>query len=247
MSFIDSHVHLSACASPEAILRLARRSRLCLLSCGVDMETSLSTLGYASEEPVLVRAFVGLHPSEAEKDDADLGWLGKAVEAASGVGEVGLDPKYSQCGAGSRQMECFVRQLEVSERWGKPVQVHSRGAERQCLDVLGSHDLGPVLMHWFQGEEELAEVIDRGYFVSYGPALLTSKRLQQMAARVPPGRVLTESDGPVAFSSLGGRSGPSLMPTVVFKLAQIWGRPFQDSAAQVALNSQEFLGTRGKT
>jgi TatD DNase family protein len=204
------------------------------------------TLEIARGEPGLVKAFLGVHPSEAEAGD-DLEWFGAALREATGAGELGLDPKYSEVSLKSPQMTTFARQLEAVEKTGKPVQVHSRGAEKECLDVLSSYDVRHVLMHWFQGEAELREAYDRGYFVSFGPAVLHSKKLQRMASSMDPAFALSESDGPVTFTSLSGAGGPSLVPTVVFKLAELWRMPFSEAEERLLRNGVRYLDTSGKT
>jgi TatD DNase family protein len=206
----------------------------------------MATLEIARSEPSLVKAFLGVHPSEAEAGD-DLEWFEEALHEATGAGELGLDPKYSEVSPKSMQMTTFLKQLETVEGTGKPVQVHSRGAEKECLDVLSSYGAKPVLLHWFQGEAELKEADDRGYFVSFGPALLQSKKLQRMASNLDPAHLLAESDGPVTFAGLGGAGGSSLIPTVVFKLAELWKLAFSEAEQRLLRNSLGYLDISGKT
>ncbi len=154
-----------------------------------------------------------------------------------------MDEKYSETGEGSAQMESFLDQLRVAERLGKPVEVHSRGSEKRCLEVLGTFNLSRVLMHWFEGEPLLAGGgLTRGYFVSVGPAVLYSKKMRRIAKSLPPERILTESDGPVQFGPLGGASGPGLIPSVVFGLAELRGGSFGEVERQVEANAKSFLG-----
>jgi len=216
-----------------------------LLSAGVDRGTSVSTLSAARAHPGNLKAFVGVHPSEAAKE-SEFSWLESAVNRATGVGEIGLDPRYSPVGPRTPQMKAFETQLGAAEKAAKPVQVHSRGAEKGCLDVLPGYRISSVLMHWFQGEEYLGEVQGRGYFVSFGPALLYSKKLQRMASSLVRSRALTESDGPVPYEPLGGAHGPSLIPSVVFKLAELWHVSFEEASEFMVRNGLEYLGKSGK-
>jgi len=220
---------------------LAGATGTLLLTCGVDRETSFVALRQAEASPTTVKAFVGVHPSEVLKETS-LAWLELALARASGLGEVGLDPKYSEKDPGSAQMKGFLAQLEVVKNAGKPVQIHSRNAERECLDALGGFALGKVLMHWFQGEELVTEVVERGYFISFGPPILYSKKLQRMALRCPHDQVLTETDSPVPFGALGGVRGPELIPSVVFRLSEVWGERFEDTREVLAGNASRFLG-----
>jgi TatD DNase family protein len=237
--FVDSHLHLDSPAAPGEV-SLAEATDTLLLACGVDRKTSDLAISYASSHG-LVKPFVGVHPSEALKERG-LKWFDSSVVKAAGIGEIGLDPKYSSVGPRSAQRKAFTLQLEVAQAQSKPVQVHSRGAEKLCLQFLGEFNLGSVLMHWFEDEERLVEVVGRGYFVSFGPALLYSKRLQRMAARCDPSRILTETDSPVPYSPLGGVRGPSLIPSVVFRLSEVLKMPFDETRELTVRNGLAFLG-----
>jgi TatD DNase family protein len=90
-------------------------------------------------------------------------------------------------------------------------------------------------------------VKSRGYYVSFGPALLYSRKLQRMASGLDPALVLVESDGPVTFAPLGGAGGPALIPTVVFKLAELWNLTFSEAEDRILRNGLSYLGTGEKT
>ncbi len=110
------------------------------------------------------------------------------------------------------------------------------------MSMASSFRLKSVLLHWFQGEDSLKDAVDHGYFISFGPALLYSKRLQRIALAYDRNLVLVETDGPVRFQTLGGAEGPGLIPSVVFKLAQIYGQTFDEVASRVRDNTLRFLG-----
>jgi TatD DNase family protein len=240
LRFIDSHVHLGDYTDPLQELRFASASRGMLVTAGTDARSSNEGMALSMHRPTLVTAFIGVHPSEAEREVPD--WIEKALPNATGIGEVGLDPKYSEVSMSSAQMKLFCFQLGLAEKARKPVQVHSRGAERECLDALGTFSVRDVLLHWFQGEQAIAEASDRGYYVSFGPALLTSKKLRRMARAYDRDHILAESDGPVRFAVLGGAGGSTLIPSVVYGLGELFGEPFEDTAIRLVRNSSEFLG-----
>jgi len=243
--FIDSHVHLSDYSTAPGILGAAREARMGLFACSTDRPTSERTVSLAGDDPELVSAFVGVHPSEAKKETATH-WLPGLLGRASGVGEIGLDPKYSETRAGGQQMTLFRDQLAIAEAAGRPVQVHSRNAESSCLDELQTHRLAAVLLHWFNGESELARAEASGYFVSFGPALIESRKLQRMAAKYSTDLIMVESDGPVSFAPLGGADGPMIVPSVVFKLAGLRGVSFEEMAETTVRNASTYLSVLGK-
>ena len=243
MRLIDSHVHLSDYPDPSLPVKWASSVGILLVSAGVGAESSARTLSISAASPAFVRTFVGLHPSEAEKEKT-VGWVEECLGSASGVGEIGLDPRYSEVSGTSLQMKLFEEQLSLAESCNKPVQVHSRGAERECLEVLSTFRLPAVQLHWFQRNDLARAASERGYYTSFGPALIISKKLQGMAAAWDIERVMAESDGPVRFTPFGGANGPLLVPSVVFKLAQAIRSTFDEASRVVRGNSLRFLGEK---
>jgi len=242
--FVDSHLHIDP-AESSAFLSLAEATETLLLTCGVDRNTSNDALRLANSSRGMVRAFVGVHPSEAARETS-LTWLRSALGRASGAGEIGLDPKYSPLEDGGAQMKAFVKQLEAAQAAGKPVQVHSRDAEIECIDTLGGFRLRGVLLHWFQGEGEVRRAQDSGYYVSFGPSLLYSKKLQRVAVQCSRALVLTETDSPVPYGPLGGVHGPIMVPSVVNRLSELWGASFEEARASIFGNAMRFLGLSEK-
>jgi len=246
LSFCDTHLHLADFPDAEGSITLARGSNILLYSNSTNLRDSDRNLELAKNYPDLIKAFVGVHPSDAGKglDEEELESLSRD---ATGIGEVGLDPKYSAATEGSAQLRIFRLQLKLAETLGRPVQVHSRGAGEACLDNLESFTPPSVLLHWFEGSELAPRAAAKGYYVSFGPAILYSKKLAGIAKGYPRNLILTESDAPVTYSPLGEAvSGPSLIPTVVFCLSQLLGLDFAEMARTVSENSRRYLeGKKG--
>ena len=245
MRFIDSHLHLAGYEQPEPLLRYALASETLLVAASVDKESSSESLALGRRYPEIVRPFVGVHPSEAGRSPK-IDWLEEVIDFANGVGEIGLDPSYSEISGGSRQMNIFTAQLELAEKAEKPVQIHTRGAEVTCIESIQSYKPLMVLLHWFEGEEIANEAAARGCFVSFGPALLYSKKLGRIATNYPGDLILSESDGPVAFAPLGGAGGPVLVPSVIFRLAQLKRKSPPEMAEIVLRNGLRYLGAGRK-
>jgi len=250
MRLTDAHMHLPEYVDPSEVIRNARARGMRLFSCTVRPAQAELNVRLAEENPGIVKCFLGVHPSDAPEDViADSGSaFGKLLQRCDGIGEIGLDPKYSVVGENSAQVRWFVAQLGAAEKMNKPVHVHSRGSEKQCLDILETFRLRSVMMHWFEGQTEQAvqRVVANGYYVSFGPALLYSKRIRRLACRVPEERVLTESDGPVAFNALGGMGGPDTIPSVLLALAETRRCDFVEMEGRVEENAGSYLGAEDR-
>jgi TatD DNase family protein len=240
---MDAHVHLPAYPDPAAVVASATSRNIRLVSVSISVAEAAPNLAIRRENPSIVRCFLGVHPSEATSKPIGLEALASLCKEADGIGEIGLDPKYSEVSAKSDQVELFKSQVAIAEHLKKPLQVHSRDAEEMCLDILEGYSLRSLLLHWFEGEN----LVDRAMaypraFISFGPSILYSKKLSRIAKRCPPEAILTESDGPVAFGALGGAEGPGLIPSVVLRLAELWGKSLDEAVLQLSLNAERYLG-----
>jgi TatD DNase family protein len=240
MNLVDAHIHLPTYGRQTEVVEAAEATGTLLVSCTVNSAEAAANLRIREQHPSTVRCFLGVHPSDVSEELPSVS-LGDLFSRADGIGEIGLDRKYSDTAEGSLQMKAFLDQLAIAEKLGKPLEVHSRGSEKACVAALTTFRLRSVLMHWFEGEDSLREVASRGYLVSVGPAILYSKKIRRIAASVPGDSVLTESDGPVAYNALGGRSGPSLIPSVLFGLAETRGVSFEEQGREVESNLRRFL------
>lgn len=239
MKYCDCHIHLSDYSEPKALLAFAQRNDFTFYSVSTNIESSRRLLDSFPRNSHL-RKFVGIHPSEV-KDLVEVEHIGELAWLADGIGEVGLDPKYSEVKVGSIQMIALEMQLNFAERANKPVQLHTRNAEEICLNELSSYSLKSVLLHWFQSEELSSYASSRGYYVSFGPAILYSKRIQRIAKSYPIDLILVESDGPVKFLVDKKYDGPYLIPSVIFKLSEILSLQYFELVERIASNSINFI------
>lgn len=139
----------------------------------------------------------GIHPWNMPDDAGPaLEWVGRMLENPNvlAVGEAGLDRLRG--GDIEVQNRIFTAQVELSERYGKPVVLHVV----KCIDEIVAlrrslRPSMPWLIHGFRGGPELLELLTRhGFLVSFGhrfnPASL---------AAVRPERLFLETDGFTSF------------------------------------------------
>lgn len=243
--YYDAHVHLSDPAyAPYIESVLAQMRHLKIKACCVSARASdsLRTLELSERDPNVL-PFVGVHPEFACEDMAGIEEIvcnnGSAI---AGIGEIGLDPSYTE---GRRQERAFCDQMALAEKAGKPVSVHSRGSLDRIMEIAPSYDTGGVLVHWFDGSKrQLAQAMDLGFYVSYGPVSIYANDKQSLMSRTDKDRMLVETDGPVRFSRcFEGREGQvSFIPSVVFCAAAAMGETFDEASRMLERNSLKFLG-----
>lgn len=136
---------------------------------------------------------VGIHPWDTMAAPTEEFW--KALETAASrpdvlaIGECGVDTLKG--GPMFRQLQVLKRQIELSERLGKPLIIHDVKAH----DVITGlrRDLMPTqpwVIHGFRGKPTVAKMLtDAGMYLSFGEKF-NAESLQQ----TPADRILAETD-----------------------------------------------------
>ncbi len=205
---IDTHAHLDderfAGDLPDVLQRAADAGVVRVVAVATTAVSSAASVELASRYEMLA-ATVGIQPNhvaEAAPDDWD------AVVALSGhakvvaLGETGLD-RYWDRAPFAQQEDYFARHLALARQLGCGVVIHCREAEADVLRMLRDDfdRHGPVrgVMHSFTGGLPTAEAcLEMGLAISFA-GMLTYKNAQELrdvAARIPPDRVLVETDCP---------------------------------------------------
>lgn len=118
---------------------------------------------------------VGLHPWHI--NDAALTSDISAVNEAAGnpkvlaIGEIGLDKKIAV--PYIDQLKVFEQQLEIAEKFKKPVIIHCVKAYDDILSIRKKFSqVIPWIIHWFSASEQIAaELIKSNCYLSFGQML----------------------------------------------------------------------------
>lgn len=262
----DSHAHLDSASLLSFVQSLENMyggrtagavSPFRIISNSTDLESSKKNLELGRRLPKSIVPFVGIHPesvshqqkrfSSEESVVVLIGEVQDLSRDAAGIGEIGIDPKY---GSEEVQAALFESQIGICEGdRSLPVSIHSRGSVQRIEGILSTYHLSNrIMFHWFNGsEEELSDLQDRGYYVSFGPALIFSKRLQGLYLSAHEEYVLAETDSPLFLSSLPLKSNvsPFAVASVIFKMSRLKGRSFPDTMEQIHQNMEAFV-SRGE-
>jgi TatD DNase family protein len=247
---IDSHTHLDLCEPSDAeLVAAAERAGVTrILTVGIDGSSCRAALAAAVAFPQ-VYAAVGRHPNAASGfDDADLAELRAlaAHERCVAIGESGLD-FYREGAPRSDQQRAFAAQIALARETGKPLVIHSRAAEDETLAQLAAEAGGvSIVMHCFSMADRLQECLDRGYEISFAGNVTykSAVELADAARRVPPERLLVETDAPY-LSPQPVRKQPNqpafVAHTLAF-LAELRGVPRRELGATVERNAARVFG-----
>jgi TatD DNase family protein len=236
MQIFDSHCHLDDVSYDrdlESVVQRAHHAEVkAMMVVGTDLTASRKAVAIAHAHEGLYAA-VGLHPHDARRCDETLLEQLQGLAGDNKVkawGETGLD--FNRMRSPQQAQErCFRCQLEIAASLNLPMIFHERDSEGRFLEILKLHRESQLqgVVHCFSGTEaELDAYIDLGLHIGITGILTIQSRgktLRQMIQRIPPDRLLIETDAPYLTPTpernKHRRNEPAFVRTVLFKLAEI--------------------------
>ena len=234
---VDLHCHLDLYPNPISEIRSAGDQNAYILSVTTTPKAWRTTARIAAGAP-RIKTSLGLHPQLVGERAHEIELFEELLPSAEYVGEIGLDGSREFKDTIDVQVKVFRKILQLmAKNGGRIASIHSRGAASETLDELEKvPDAGTPILRWFSGSKaELQRAIDFGCWFSVGPAMLRSRKGLDLAKILPPGRVLTETDGPF------GKNGkeplrPAEVGLALKHLSNCWGCSFDDAGSQVVKN-----------
>jgi TatD DNase family protein len=221
---------------------------------GASVASSRQATALARQHPGRLFATAGVHPHHAtalsSTELAELAELSLAQEVVA-VGECGLD-YYRNFSPHEAQREAFHRQLELAERCGKPVFLHQRDAHEDFIAILREHwpGLAGGVAHCFTGgAAELECYLELGLAIGITGWICDERRgahLLELVRRIPPDRLLLETDGPYLLprdlrpKPASRRNEPVYLPHIAAVVARARGEP-AESLAQTSTEAARRL------
>jgi TatD DNase family protein len=251
----DSHCHLAMADADEAAAALERARTAGVVGVvvpGTHLSDAPAAVAVAQRHEG-VWAAVGFHPHEAKdcSDDAfaQIAALARRPKVVA-IGEIGLDYHYDHSPRKTQQ-EVLVRHMELARELDLPVIIHNRESTADLLAILESDDARGTrgILHSFTESADVAlRLIGLGYFISFSGIITfrSADTLREAARRLPPERVLIETDtpylAPVPFR--GRPNEPAFVARVAEQLAAIWSLPLEDVAERTTANFEIAFGVK---
>ena len=250
----DCHSHIAEYGLTElpGILARARGAGVgFIFAAGVTVASSEACIRLAEEDD-LVYAGVGVHPQDLTGPiDADAYRALRRMAdhpRALCISETGLD--YLP-GTPPRdvQHQAFRVHLRLARETGLPVIFHSREAHDDTLRILreeGADSVGAI-MHYFQGDERVAEeALSHGFLLSLAKPLLRLPGLQELARRLPADSIVLETDAAPQPWKPNRRAWtePAHVLQVAEKLGELRDCPVQTIAQTTTRNLLRVLGPK---
>lgn len=237
---IDVHCHLSFDSFKEdldQVIERAKKSGMTAILCsGVDHKTNREVLEL-SKKYEIVKASLGIYPLDAvglghydntprERKkfdvDAEIEFIRKNKDKIMAIGEVGLDKSPEGDCKLEEQIKVFRKTISLAQEIKKPLVVHTRKAEKECIGILEEMKANNVVLHCFTGNMKLVERAEKlGYSFSIPSIIIRLKHFQELVERVSLNNLLTETDAPYLSPIKGERSEPSFVKETIKKISEI--------------------------
>lgn len=267
MNLVDVHAHLF---DPQfekdsgSVMQRAEKAGVArIITNGLDPKTNRTCITLAQKYKS-VYAAVGIYPVnvlwnetkharfpltlEKFDVDAEVAWMlqegKKEKNKIVAIGEVGLD-NFSIKGFLDKQKPLFEQMIGIAEKLKKPIIVHSRNAEAECIEMLQSSSLKPqhVVMHCFGGALKLAmKAADAGFNFSIPVNVVFSSQFQELTKWININQLFTETDAPYLGPVKGERNEPANIAHSIKKIAEIKGFDSTETANAIFMNYQRVFG-----
>jgi TatD DNase family protein len=223
---IDAHAHLDKYGDllDEALDQI-QQGGIFTIATAMDLPSYFQLQTIADRSDLVLPTF-GIHPRRAPEYADRLSELSPHIEQSPAIGEVGLDFHWvedsSQYPAQLKVLEYFFAAAREQKKF---VNLHTKGAEKEILNLLERYDIQRAIVHWYSGPLDILHVlIQFGAYFTIGVEVLYSDAIRTIAKEVPDHLLLTETDNPGGLKWLKGVVGmPKEIENVVEALAEARG------------------------
>ncbi len=251
MELIDVHGHITDewFDDVDAVIERAKVAGVKRLVCSAFNLSSSREAVALAEKTGCVYANVGFHPENTNEIEAssleEIENLARHDKVVA-IGEIGLD--YHREGFDKEtQKKYFIKQIELANKLGKPIVVHSRDAMGDTIEVLKKNPPKmPSLIHCFGGSVESAKILfELGFSFSIGGVVTfkNAKSLPDVVKMLPKERILLETDcpylTPVPFR--GQRNEPKNVVYVADEIARLKGVSIEEVARFTTENAKRLF------
>jgi len=241
---VDAHAHIDwyTDALNEALAQIEKH-RILTMAVAMDVPAYLKTLEIAQFCPFVIPTF-GIHPWEAARYADRLHELDGYLERTPVIGEAGLDFHYvKDKGFYPGQIKVFEYQCMWAGRLSKPMNLHTKGAEREVLEMLGRFGIDRSIIHWYSGPVSLIEsYLAAGCYFTLGVDVLNPGKQPGIVDVLPIDRILLETDNPDGYRWLANETGmPELLLEILRKVSEAKGMTPEELDGKLWQNWQDCM------
>lgn len=231
---IDTHAHYDDERfdedRDELLLSMREKGVEAIVNASASLKGCYDSLALA-EKYDFMYFLAGIHPSDALDLEIDGNFdkiKGMAMHnKCVAVGEIGLDYYWDEPER-SIQKKWFEAQLNLANEINKPINVHSRDAYADTMDIIKStkaYENGGIIHCFSYGVECAREFLDMGFMLGIGGVLTfkNGKKLKEVVEYAPLDQLVLETDCPYLSPEpfRGKRNHSGNIKYVAEKLAEL--------------------------
>lgn len=198
--FTDSHCHITNedYEDIELIIKNAKENGIYrMINNGTDSKTNIEVLELSDKYNKIFPA-IGIHPEFAnDYKKNDIEFIENNIDKIIAIGEIGLDYHYEDNNK-YEQINLFETQLELAQKYNKPVIIHSRDATEDTINIIKKYNGLKGIIHCFSGSLETAKIyLKLGYKIGIGGVLtFKNSKLYNVIEALPIESFVLETDAP---------------------------------------------------
>lgn len=244
--FIDVHCHLDMLDDiRRAIDRAKKEGVELIITQGTNSQSNNRALEISKKFPQVLAA-LGLYPTDSlplsdEDVEALISEIKTNKKRVVAIGEVGLDLK--EIKELDKQAIVFGKMINLALGLDKPIIVHSRKAEKECIEMLEQAGAKKVIMHCFSGKLSLVRrIIDNGWQLSIPTSVKNSEHFQKVIEMTPIENLLCETDSPYLHPDRMYPNEPANVVASYEMIAKIKKLKLKDVEKRVEDNYRKLFG-----
>lgn len=232
---VDAHCHLNLYLQQKKfgtdlnqIIKTIERNKIVTITNSMDLTSYNFNNEISAKSSFILTAF-GIHPWNAHRYYDKKRLLEKIINKNNIIGEIGLDyyfvkdkSKYPM------QRELFEFFLSLSK--DKVLCIHTKGAEKEVLDLIKKYGNKRIIIHWHSGKlNVLKKMIKENFYFSITPEIKNSEHIRDIVKLIPLNLILSETDNPGGPLSYACKiDAPTILNDVIEEIAVIKNKSSQE-------------------
>lgn len=254
MDFFDSHAHYNDerfLENRDKLIEDMYNDEITNIVCaGYNLEASKDAINITKRFSH-VFATCGISPNDieenVEKELEEIEKLAKNKKVVA-IGEIGLDYYWNKDNK-EIQKDIFIKQIEMANKLGLPIVIHTREAVMDTIQILKEHTvLKKGIFHCCPLNQELIkEGLKLGFYISFsGNVTFKNAKSDACISLVPMDKILIETDSPyLSPEPHRGETNTSMnVKFVAQKIADVKGLLLADVAEITRRNAKTIFEIR---
>jgi len=264
MNLVDVHCHINHELFKNKLDDVLKRAKdvgvKAILLSGVNPANNREVLELAKKHPI-IKASLGIYPTDAigmgsdetglpeHKGkinlDEEFKFIEENLDEVTAIGEIGMDFYWPDKDTYEEQATIFRKIIRFAIKVNKPIVIHSRKAEEECIEILEEEIKNkeiPVIQHCFSGRKSLmTKAIELGHYFSIPPNILKASNFQTLVKKAPLTQLLTETDAPWLSPYKDKPNEPAFVLETIKKIAEVKKLSDKEVADQIWQNYQSIF------